>query len=184
MKILMFSGSLRKESFNKKILLSLKPYLMEKNIDAELVDLVDFQIPVFNEDDEKSLGMPNGVKNLCQKIHQAQALIISAPEYNGSISGVLKNTIDWVSRDKTNPLQSKQVMLTSASPGYYAGVRGLWHTKVPFDKLESQVYPEFFSLSAAHQAFMPDNQMKDEKMKAQLEKILSHFLEHVAIFDR
>ena len=180
MKILMFAGSLRKESFNKRLLVSIKPYLAERNIDVEQIDLVDFKIPVFNEDDEKSSGMPDGVKNLSQKIQQAQALIISAPEYNGSISGVLKNTIDWLSRDKANIFQRKQVMLTSASPGYYAGVRGLWHTKVPFDKLEAQVYPEFFSLAAAHQAFTTENQLKDERMKSQLEKILAHFLEHIS----
>lgn len=182
MKIVLFAGSLRKDSFNKKILRAIQPVLASKKIDSELMDLGALEIPLYNEDDEKESGLPNGIKILCQKINEANALIISAPEYNGSISGVLKNAMDWVSRDKSNPFQRKLVMLTSASPGYYGGVRGLWHTKVPFDKMEAQIYPEFFSLASAHQAFTPEGTWKDEKMKIQLEKILGNFIQHVQIF--
>lgn len=182
MKILMFAGSLRKESFNKKILNAIMPFLKEQNVDVEFVDLVDLQIPILNEDDEKANGIPSGAQTLVKKIQESSALIISAPEYNGSISGVLKNTIDWVSRDKANVFQGKMIMLMSASPGYFGGVRGLWHTKVPLDKLEAQVYPEFFHLPSANKAFTPEGTWIDEKMKTQVEKILSHFLKHVQSF--
>ncbi len=178
----MFAGSLRKESFNKKILKAILPFLNAKNIDVEYLDLNDLQIPILNEDDEKATGMPTGAQTLTKKVQEASAVIISAPEYNGSISGVLKNAIDWVSRDKSDPWKKKMIMLTSASSGYFGGVRGLWHTKVPLDRLEARIYPEFFHLPSAHKAFTPEGTFVDEKMKTQVEKILTNFLLHLESF--
>ena len=99
MKILIFAGSLRRDSLNKKFarealrLLSAKP-----GIETEFVDLQPLGIPVYDGDLEEASGVPAGVQELARKILAADALVISTPEYNGSIPGVLKNGIDWASR--------------------------------------------------------------------------------------
>ena len=135
MKILTFSGSLRKDSLNKKISQAAFNFVQsEKLAEIEYIDLQKLEIPVYDGDVESS-GIPKGVKTLCAQIEQAQALIISSPEYNGSISGVMKNTLDWISRVKPVPIAGKHVMLCAASPGAFGGVRGLWHTRVPFEEI-------------------------------------------------
>ncbi|MFN9939619.1 MAG: NADPH-dependent FMN reductase, partial [bacterium] len=74
------------------------------------------------------------------------------PEYNYSISGVLKNTIDWVSRVRPMPFRKKPILLLAASMGPIAGIRGLWQTRIPLEGLGNYVYPDMFSLGVAHEA--------------------------------
>jgi chromate reductase, NAD(P)H dehydrogenase (quinone) len=133
MNILSFAGSLRKDSSNKKFARE-AVRLLEQNsqMRAEYLDLRDYPMPVYDGDIERNEGVPNIVTRLGGKIAQTHALIVATPEYNGSISSVLKNTIDWVSRLKPMPLAGKHLLLLSASPGAWGGIRGLWHSRVPF----------------------------------------------------
>lgn len=106
--ILAFAGSLRKDSYNRKVL-KLAETLLPENISYEVFDLID--IPLFNEDVEKQ-GMPSSVAAFREAIRNADAILIACPEYNSSITGVLKNALDWASRaenGKPNPLTKKPV---------------------------------------------------------------------------
>ena len=150
MKYCFLSGSLRKDSLNTKLL-----YMAAEHLNCSssaIVNLNDLSIPLYNGDIE-AVAIPDGVQQLALKIEQAQALIIASPEYNYSISGVLKNTIDWLSRVRPMPLKQKPLLLMAASPGLIAGIRGLWHTRVPLEGLGNYVYPEMFSLGNSFQAF-------------------------------
>ena len=100
---------------------------------------------------------------LGKKIIDANALIISSPEYNGGISGVLKNAIDWILRMKPMPLADKHLLLLSASPGALGGVRGLWHTRVPLEALGVHVFPRVFWLPNAYEAFDEHAKLKNVK---------------------
>ncbi len=153
MKYFFISGSLRKDSINTKLLYMAAQHLNCPN--SDVANLNDLSIPLYSGDIE-AVAIPDGVQKLAQIIDQAHALIIASPEYNYSISGVLKNTIDWLSRVTPMPLKKKPVLLMAASPGQIAGIRGLWATRVPLEGLGNYVYPEMFSLGNAFQAFNED----------------------------
>jgi len=97
------------------------------------------------------------------------------PLYNGGIPGTLKNAIDWVSRGIPIPFDQKPLLLLGASPGRLAAVRGLWHTRVPFEAMGALVYPKMFGLPAADRAFDEGGNLLDPKVHAALEATLQGF---------
>src|SRR4029079_17470809 len=99
---------------------------------------------------------PDGANTLHQRLQASDAFIISSPEYNGSMPGLLKNTIDWVSRFRPQPFNQLHALLMSASPSMAGGNRGLWSLRIPLEHLGSRIFPDMFSLAMAHQAFNPD----------------------------
>ncbi len=180
MKILLFAASLRKTSYNRKFIKQAADVLKNiSGIELDHADFLDFEMPIFNEDVEETQGIPKGAQNFINRIVTSDALIISTPEYNGSIPGTLKNAIDWASRNETNPFEDKPLLLLGASPGVLGAIRGLWHTRVPFEALDTFVYPEMFGLPRAHQAFDESGNFIDPKMRARLETLLNSYLEFV-----
>ena len=117
MKLLIFAGALRADSCNKKFAREAFRLARELGAEGEFVDLKDYPMPVYDGDIETASGIPAGTAALGKKILAAEALVISTPEYNGSIPGVLKNVIDWLSREKTVSLSGKHLLLLAASPG-------------------------------------------------------------------
>lgn len=179
MKILTFAGSLRKDSLNKKLCGVVSEIVKKNNYaDIEFVDLQPLNIPVYDGDIESSTGIPAGVLELGKKITEANALIICTPEYNGSIPGILKNTIDWLSREKPVSLTGKPALLLAASPGALGGVRSLWHSRQPFEVLSTQLYPEMMGVSKAHEAITPEKTLADAKMQANLERLVKDYITH------
>lgn len=153
MQYLLISGALRKDSVNTQLLRMAAHHL---EIPAKsIIDLNEFTIPLYSGDIE-AVGIPEGVKRLGDLVTKTQALIVSSPEYNYSISGVLKNVIDWLSRIRPMPLTKKPILLMTASPGQIGGIRGAWQTRIPFEGLGNYVYPEMFSLSNSYQAITND----------------------------
>lgn len=180
MNVLLFAGSLRKDSCNKKFAREAMRLLKENKLATpEFQDLKGLDIPPYDGDIEES-GIPKDVTMLGEKIAKVDALIISTPEYNGGISGVLKNAADWISRIKPIPLGGKHLLLLGASPGALGSVRGLWHSRVPFEVLGMHVYPQMMGLPNAYEAFGEDGKLKDEKPLKQLTKLLEQFTAHVA----
>lgn len=178
MKILLFAASSRAGSLNKKLALQINEIL--KTVPGTEVDNAnykDFEMPLYDGDFESLSGIPTGGKELIKRIQQVDAVVISTPEYNGGIPGSLKNAIDWVSRMKPNPLQGKNLLLTGASPGALGGIRGLWHTRVPFEALGVHVFPDMFGLGQAHEAFDEAHIIKDAKKRDQLTKLVQTFIE-------
>ena len=126
-----FAGSLRKNSYNKALLRAAVK-LLPKNAKLEIFDLGG--IPPFNQDLEAQ--MPDKVKEFKAKIRVADAILIATPEYNYSISGVLKNAIDWASRPYgDNSFEGKPVAVMSASPGMLGGARAQYHLRQVFVSL-------------------------------------------------
>lgn len=178
MKILTFAGSLRKDSLNKKVCRNVVNYVQQNRLaEIEFVDLKPLEIPMYDGDLETSQGIPENVQKLCAKIREVDALIISSPENNGSITAVLKNTLDWISREKVVSIAGKHILLCAASPGALGGIRGLWHTRVSFEALGCHVYPDMMGFSKAHEAFGPENQILDEKTRARFEKLIQNFVQ-------
>jgi NAD(P)H-dependent FMN reductase len=181
MNILLLPASLRKDSLNSKLCRIVGRRLQENHgSQVNLADLKCLALPPYDGDIESAEGIPDGVNTLVAQIREAQAIVVGSPEYNGSISGILKNTIDWVSRVKPNPLKGKYVLLLSASPGALGGIRGLWHSRVPFEALGCHVYPEMLALGKASEVISPDLQILDEKVRANLERLADEFVSHIA----
>lgn len=153
-----------------------------KGVEIEFLEMSSLSIPVYNEDIEKSNGLPKDVEMLCQKIEWADSLVICTPEYNGTIPGGLKNVIDWVSRKRPNPMTGKYVMLLAASPGPLGGVRSLWHTRVPFEAVGCYVYPQMHGVSKAHEAFDAEGNLKDAQAIGIIDKLLKQYVEHLQRF--
>ena len=126
-RILAFAGSLRRDSFNKKLVPIAAKGAREAGAEVTLIALKDFPLPLFDQDLEAEQGMPQNGKKLKQLFIDHDGLLIAAPEYNSSITAVLKNAIDWVSR----PAPGEPSLV--AFRGKVAGLRGLVHegVKVP-----------------------------------------------------
>lgn len=178
----MIAMSLRKDSLNKKLILHAQQSLKSElaSHEFEVLSLSDYVIPLYDGDLEAQSGVPDPVKRLGDKIMGARGLILSSPEYNGGISGVFKNTIDWISRLSPMPWSAKQALLLSASPGGLGGIRGLAHSRVPLESLGVFVYPEMFGLSQAHQAFDEGGRLKDPSTSERLNKLLKKFTNHAS----
>ncbi len=160
MRVLAFSASLRKGSFNSLLIKIASNVARDKGCSVDLITLSDFDIPLYNGDIEENDGIPKSVLDLKKKMEDSDCLIISSPEYNYSVPGVLKNIIDWVSRAKPQPFKGKNILLMSASPSMVGGNRGLWALRIPLEGLGAFVYPEMFSLCVANEAFDPSGNMK------------------------
>lgn len=124
-RILGLSGSLRKGSYNTAALRAAAGLLPE-GASMEIADLSE--IPVYNED-VKAQGFPPAVQKLREQIAAADALFFATPEYNYSVSGVLKNAIDWASRPPNQPFDDKPVAIMSASGGLLGGARAQYHLR-------------------------------------------------------
>jgi chromate reductase, NAD(P)H dehydrogenase (quinone) len=176
-KILAFAGSTRSESFNKKLVKIAVAGARNAGAEVTLIDLRDFPLPLYDGDLEDRDGLPENAKKLKQIFLTHDGLLISAPEYNSGISGVLKNTIDWVSRSETDeekPLAcftGKVAALMSASPGALGGLRGLVQVRSLLGNIKVLVLPDQIAVSKAHEAFHPDGSLKDAKQQTAVERL-------------
>jgi NAD(P)H-dependent FMN reductase len=184
-RILALAGSTRSESYNKRLLRIAAAGAREAGADVKIVDLRDFPLPLFDEDLEKEHGMPPAGQTLKELFRQADGLLFASPEYNSSISAVLKNAIDWVSRPAPGepPLVAftgKAAALMSASPGGLGGLRGLVHLRSILGNIGVIVLPDQVSVPRAFEAFAPDGSLIDPKQQAAVSGLgtkLARFLE-------
>ena len=144
---------------------ALAAQVVERNgAQVDRASMADFDCPSYDQDVE-SESIPAPAHDFCRRLKAADALMISAPEYNASMPGSLKNTIDWMSRTRPQPFNGKQCFLLSASPSMVGGNRGLWALRVPLEHLGSRVYPDMFSLAQAHEAFAPDGRLANDLLQ-------------------
>lgn len=167
-KLLAFAGSTRTDSYNKKLIKVAVEQARDLGADVTLIDLRDYPLPIYDGDLEDRQGLPDNGRKLKDLFFEHDGFLISSPEYNSSISGVLKNVIDWVSRPAPNekPLQGftgKTAALLAASPGYLGGLRGLVTLRSILGNLGVIVLPTQFALSKADQAFNERGELKEAK---------------------
>jgi len=175
-KILAFAGSLRVDSFNKKLVKIAAQGARDAGADVTYLDLRDLPMPIFDEDIEKQAGMPANAQKFKDMMIASDGLLISAPEYNSSITAVLKNAIDWASRPAPGekPLiafDGKVAALLAASPGAFGGLRGLVTVRSILGNIKVIVLPDQIAVPKAHEVFNADGTMKDPKQKAAAEAL-------------
>jgi NAD(P)H-dependent FMN reductase len=176
LRILVFSASLRKKSLNT-ILAKLAAAVIKKNGGiVDFASMSEFDCPSFNQDLEIENFQPAGSKEFRKRILANDAFVISSPEYNGSFPGLLKNSIDWVSRFRPQPFNECHSLLMSASPSMGGANHGLWSLRIPLEKLGSNVFSSMFSLATAHKAFTPEGNIADETLAKRFEDNLISFM--------
>ncbi len=175
-KILAFAGSTRIDSFNKKLIKIAADGARGAGAEVTLIDLRDFPLPLYDGDLEQRDGLPSAARKLKGLMLSHQGFLISSPEYNSSISGVLKNTIDWTSRQDEGEIplacfKNKVAGLMSASPGGLGGLRGLVHVRAILGNIGVLVIPDQIVVAKAHEVFNPDGTMKNKDQEEQVTKI-------------
>lgn len=159
--LLIFAGSTRSQSWNRRLAQAAAACAQEQGVQPTVLELGDFDLPLYNADLE-ARGTPNDAIRLKELFFSHPAWIICSPEYNGSYTGLLKNTIDWVSSpvkgdpnwsSGSKPFAGKVVGLMAASPGALGGLRGLSHLAPLLMNLQCWVAPRQFALARASEAF-------------------------------
>lgn len=183
MQILIFAGSTRQESYNRKLAKAAAAIAEQQGAQATLLELSDFDIPLYNADLE-ARGTPADVIRLKQILHSHAAWIVCSPEYNGSYPALLKNAIDWASSpvkgdvqwsDGVLPFRNKVVGMASASPGAMGGLRAQSHLAPLLLNLECWLAPRSHAVGHAGEAFdaeghlvRPQNQQGMEALVQQV----------------
>ena len=160
-KLLVFAGSTRTQSYNRQLAKAAADLARAAGASVTLLELGDLDIPLYNADLEAQ-GTPPDVMKLKEVLDEHPAWIICSPEYNGSYTALLKNTIDWASspvkghpewQDGTRSFRGKVVGMLSASPGALGGLRSQSHLGPLLTNLECWLAPKAFALGSAGSAF-------------------------------
>jgi chromate reductase len=165
-RILAFSASARRESFNRKFLAFAIQAVRDAGGEVTLIDLNDYALPLFNGDLEDAQGMPANATKLVGLVTGHHALLVASPEYNSMFTPLLKNTLDWCSRADDNPFEGKVAAVVSASPGMHGGVRSLQLAQQLLLKLGCHVVPGQCILPHADKAFDGEGRLTEPRAQA------------------
>ncbi|MBY0532443.1 MAG: NAD(P)H-dependent oxidoreductase [Xanthobacteraceae bacterium] len=179
-KILVFAGSIRSGALSGKLAAHVARELSLMNAESTLISLADYEMPIYNGDLEKEEGVPENAQKLRRTMLANDAVYIATPEYNASMSPLLKNTIDWVSRSKQppeNPYKKCTFALGATSDGRFGGYRCLYHLRQSLELgLGALVIPEQVAIAGAASAFDERGALKDERNQKILEKQLEKLI--------
>jgi NAD(P)H-dependent FMN reductase len=175
LKVLVFGASLRAESLNGKLAAAAARAATRLGAVVDLASMADFDVPPYDGDLESGEGIPDGAQELQRRLLANDAFIIASPEYNASMPGTIKNLIDWTSRFRPQPFDGRHGLLMSASPSLAGGNRGLWALRAPLEHLGARVFPDMFSLAAAHKAFAGE-EIADAALRQRFETNIEAFL--------
>jgi chromate reductase len=178
-RFLVLSVSQRKDSLNTKLALLAASVIKKHGGIVDYATMAEFDTPSFNQDLEVNNFHPKGAEEFRNRLLANDAFIIASPEYNGSMPGLIKNSIDWVSRFRPQPFNEKHALLMSASPSMAGGNKALWQLRMPLEHLGSNVYPNMFSLAMAHKAFDADGKIADETLAKRFEDNVFSFMDLV-----
>lgn len=167
-RLLGISGSLRKEATNTQLVRE-----AARLFEAGEFELADLNLPLYDGDLEDAHGIPGPVQVLADQIRAADAVIISTPEYNKALSGVLKNALDWVSRTKGNPWSDKPVAIMSATAGRSGGERTQSSLRLCMAPFRPRLVagPEIL-VAASGSAFDGAGRLENERTQANLQTLM------------
>jgi NAD(P)H-dependent FMN reductase len=182
--ILVFAGSTRSDSLNRKLALATAAELRRAGADVTVADLRDYPMPLYEGDLEAAQGMPAGAKAFKELVRGQGGLAIASPEYNGSFSALLKNAIDWISRPEPGErslaaFRGKTAALLSASPGPGGGQRGLRHLRELLEMIGVKVVPSQVTVSRAMEAFDADGRLARNEDAQAVERAIGELVEAV-----
>lgn len=179
-RILVFAGSARRDSLNKKLARVAADSARAAGGAVTLLDLDDHPMPVYHGDLEAKEGMPKAALELRRVFLEHDALLVASPENNSSVSSLLKNTLDWLSRSIGDgkgessglaPFRGKVAGLLAASPGPFGGVRGLPHLRQILSSLGVTVLGAQVALARAHEAFDERGALRDAALQRSVDAL-------------
>lgn len=175
-RVLAFAGSTRKDSYNKALLNDAVEIAKEMGAKVTVIDLKDYPMP-FYDGDLEAKGMPKIVQKFRTLMVNHDAIIIATPEYNGSVSAVLKNALDWASRSpnggsSTEAFQGKRFAIMSASPGRGGGARALAHLQTIIQNVGGVVMSTQVTIPNAHNYFSQKDREENPQLKEEINQLL------------
>lgn len=181
-KLLFFAGSARADSINKKLARTAARLAGDAGADATLIDLRDFEMPLYDGDLEEKESIPENAKRLKRLFVEHDGFFIASPEYNSSFPPLVKNTLDWISRPHEENEKSliafrgKVAALGAVSPGGLGGLRGLVPLRMMLGNIGVTVVPSQVAVGAGFQAFAEDGTLKDEGQAGMLQATIAEFI--------
>jgi NAD(P)H-dependent FMN reductase len=178
-RLLCFAGSTRAGSYNKKLARLAQRIASANGVEAVFVDLADYPMPLYNGDLEAEEGPPQKAKEFKALLGEYQGVFISSPEYNSSVTPLLKNTLDWVTRVRAKGesglevYRSRVFAISGASPGYYGAMRSLLQLRQILEVgIGAHVIPQQLALPRANDAFEEDGSLKDRGHQDMLKNVV------------
>ncbi|MNX16972.1 FMN-dependent NADPH-azoreductase [compost metagenome] len=170
-RVLAMAGSLRKDSYNKKLIKVGAEALRRAGAEVDLLELNDVAMPPYDGDLEDASGLPPGAAAFKRRLAWADGFLISSPEYNYSIPGTFKNAIDWASRGEEDVFKGKIAALMAASPGGAGGMRMLPHLRQVLTALDVWLVPSQVTVAKADDAFQPDGSLASAHTAKQIQAL-------------
>ena len=175
-RVLVFAGSKRNDSVNRKLAKVAAGHLQRAGVPATLVELRDYPMPIYDGDLEEE-GVPAEVTAFQELMRAHEALVIASPEFNGSFSALLKNLVDWVSRPvagegPTALFRGKTAALLSASPSRNGGGRGLRHLRELLEMIGVTVTAHQLAVGKSADAFTEEGELARAEDQRNLQLVL------------
>ncbi|MCB1449987.1 MAG: NAD(P)H-dependent oxidoreductase [Nitratireductor sp.] len=189
-RILVLPGSNRSGSHNVRLAATLTGHLSLLECDVTRISLADYPLPIYDADLETQKGQPENARKLARLFHEHDAVVLVSPEYNTSLTPLMKNTLDWISRvgsdqhGKLVPYRGKIFAIASASPGAYGGIRGLNHLRAILVNVGALVLTEQLAVAKAETAFDGMDQLVDQRTAGFLDTMVHSIVEKAALFAR
>jgi chromate reductase, NAD(P)H dehydrogenase (quinone) len=178
-RFLVFAATLRTRAWNQQLAELAAETIVANGGTVDYATMSEFDAPSYNADIQTTEGFPATAEEFRDRLTSSDAFVIASPEYNFSMPGMLKNSIDWVSRFSPQPFNERHGLLMSASPSMAGGNRGLWALRMPLEHLGARVYPDMFSLAKAHQAFDTSGRIDDGQLQDRFEHNIIGFMDLV-----
>lgn len=186
-KILVLAGSVRTGAFSIRTANAAMKEIALQGAEVTRISLGDYPLPLIDQDLERELGVPENALKLARQIAAHDGFLIASPEYNASIPPLLKNAIDWVSRVRRDgdrpfkPFDGKVAALCSSSDGNFAGMRALYHLRAVLMACHVEVITPQCSIARASQAFDEEEQLREERVRHQMETVCRALLERAIL---
>lgn len=179
MRLLFFAGSTREGSYNKRLARLAQHIAQANGVEGVFVDLRDYAMPLYSGDLEAEQGPPVAAREFKALLSEYQGVFVASPEYNSSITPLLKNTLDWVTRVRgkgesgLEVYKSRVFAISGASPGYYGAMRSLLHLRQILEVgIGATVIPQQMALPRAGNAFADDGSLKDKPQQSLLKDVV------------
>ncbi len=175
-RILAFSGSLRKGSYNQQVVTIAADGARKAGAEVTVIHLRELPLPVYDADLETESGLPENARTIKELMKAHQGFLIASPENNSTMSAALKNMIDWASRPDGDETQlecfkDKTAVIMAASPGALGGLRGLNHLRAVLTSIGVLVLPDQKALPKVHEALDGDGALTDAAQQSAIEKL-------------
>ena len=189
-RILVLAGSVRSGAYSGRTADIAQKELALQGADVTRISLADYPLPIMDEDLEERDGVPENAYKLARLIDTHDALLIATPEYNGSMPPLLKNTIDWVSRVRSDggrrlqPFLGKLVAICSSSEGHFAGIRSANHLRAVLSHIQMEVISPQVSVPRGGEAFDDNGDFREERLRKGMERLCQALIERAIMMSR